>query len=62
MFRNSMLLRHVPCLLTIPYFELLNQGLHMTTLYLQDKLKLEVQRLAALPPLAAKSEIVGTPS
>lgn len=49
MFRNSMLVRQVPGLLTVPYFDLLNQGLHMTTLYLQDKLQSEVQRLAALP-------------
>ena len=49
MFRNAMLLRQVPCLLTVPYFEWLDQGLHKTTLYLEDRLKSEVQRLAALP-------------
>ena len=48
MFRNSMLLRHVPCLLTVPYSMVQDQGLHVTTLYLQDKLRSEVQHFAAL--------------
>ena len=48
MFRNSMLLRHVSCLLTVPYSMVQGQGLHITTLYLQDKLRSEVQRFAAL--------------
>lgn len=48
MFRNSMLLRNVPCLLTVPYSMVQGQGLHITTLYLQDKLRSEMQRFAAL--------------
>ena len=49
MFRNAMLLRCVPCLLTVPYSMVQGRSLHELTLYLQDKLKAEVQRVAALP-------------
>lgn len=45
MFRDAILRRHVPCLLTIPYSEWPGQGFHASTLYLQNKLRVEVQRL-----------------
>ena len=43
MFRNAMLRRHVPCLLSIPHSEWPGQGFHASMLYLLNKLRLEVQ-------------------
>ncbi len=41
MFQNSMLSRHVPCLIRIPYHEWIDKGEHLAHMYLQDKLRLE---------------------
>ncbi|DBA90442.1 hypothetical protein WJX77_000864 [Trebouxia sp. C0004] len=42
-FRNLMLLRQVPCLITIPYYEWVDKGMHVAHTYLQDKLRTEGQ-------------------
>ena len=47
MFRNAMLLRYVPCLITIPYHEWYSMPKHTAHMYLQDKLKTE--GLCSLP-------------
>lgn len=40
-FRNSMILRHVPCLISIPYYEWVDKGAHLAHVYIQDKLRIE---------------------
>ncbi len=42
-FRNLMLLRQVPRLITIPYYEWVDKGVHVAHTYLQDKLRTEGQ-------------------
>ena len=42
-FRNLMLLRQVPRLITIPYYEWVDKGVHVAHTYLQDKLRKEGQ-------------------
>ncbi|KAL0042467.1 hypothetical protein WJX79_000707 [Trebouxia sp. C0005] len=40
-FRDLMLLRQVPRLITIPYYEWVDKGVHVAHTYLQDKLRTE---------------------